>query len=122
MSSPLTENWDWMFQHIGPTECRTPEPFRASGLTFLHEIALMRPPFILYTFRIKKVLGALTQGQRPTETAHQVLSLHGFSVEVRNYSSKEWCCIDGSTAPENAASNPPTYATQNARNPNTKLQ
>ena len=71
---------------------------------------------------LNRLLRYLLGGQRPTETVHQVLSLSGFSREVRTYSHKEWCCIDGSTKAETLASNPPTYATQHARMPNTKLQ
>jgi hypothetical protein len=71
---------------------------------------------------LNRLLRYFLGGQRPTETAHQVLSLSSFSREVRNYSRKEWCCIDDSMEAETSTSKSPTYATRNARNPNTKLQ
>ena len=35
---------------------------------------------------LNRLLRYLLGGQRPTETAHQVLSLEGVALEVRNYS------------------------------------
>src|SRR3989338_8780562 len=63
-----------------------------------------------------------SEGQRPTETAHQALSLCGFSAEVRRYRNKEWYCTGDSTPTEISASKSPTYSTHCTRIPNTKLQ
>ena len=71
---------------------------------------------------LNRLLRYFLGGQRPTETVRQVLSLDGFSAKVRIYSHKEWCCIDDSMATEITTSKSPTYATQHARIPNTKLQ
>ena len=71
---------------------------------------------------LNRLLRYFLGGQRPTETAQQVLSLYGFSVEVRIYRNEGWCCIGGSTAAETTASNPPIYATQRTRILNTNLQ
>ena len=71
---------------------------------------------------LNRLLRYFLGGQRPTETVHQVLSLFGFSEEVRTYRNKGWCCIGDSTQAKTRASKSPTYATQRTRISNTKLQ
>lgn len=71
---------------------------------------------------LNMLLRYLLGGQRPTETAHQVLSLESVTPEVRKYRNKGWYFIVESTAAETTDSTSPTYATQCARIPNTKLQ
>ena len=61
---------------------------------------------------LNRLLRYFLGGERPTQTTYQILSPHVFSVQIRICPEQEWYFTDGSTAPEKAASNPPTYATQ----------
>ena len=71
---------------------------------------------------LNRLLRYFLGGQRPTETVHQVLSLLGFSQEVRTYRNVGWYCTGDSTPTEISASKSPIYATQRTRIFNTKLQ
>jgi hypothetical protein len=71
---------------------------------------------------LNRLLRYILGGQRPTETAHQVLSLESVAPEVRKYRNKGWYFTVESTPTEISASTSSTYATHCTRIPNTKLQ
>jgi len=71
---------------------------------------------------LDRLLRYFLGGYRPNKTAHQILSLYVFSVEVSLYIPKEWYFTDESAPSENDASTSPIYATQSKHTNNTKLQ
>ena len=71
---------------------------------------------------LNRILRYSLGGERPTQTARQILSLAVFSVEVRKYKLEEWYFTVGSIQTEIWTSKPPTYATHLIRILNIKLQ
>ena len=71
---------------------------------------------------LNRILRYFLGGERPTQTARQILFLVVFSAEVRKYKLEEWYFTVGSTTPERIASKPPIYATHLTRILNIKLQ
>lgn len=65
----------------------------------------------------------LLGGDRPSQTAHLALSPPCSSQgQVRTPVHRGWYSTGGSTAPGEAASQPPTYSIHDAPEPNTRLQ
>ncbi len=71
---------------------------------------------------LNRLLRYFLGGERPTQTARQILFLAVFSVEVRKYNLEEWYFTDDSMPTEIGTSKSPTYATHRNRTLNIKLQ
>ena len=71
---------------------------------------------------LNRILRYFLGGERPTQTARQILFLVVFAAEVRNYKLEEWYFTDDSISPESETSKSPIYATHLIRNLNIKLQ
>jgi hypothetical protein len=71
---------------------------------------------------LNRILRYILGGERPTQTARQILSLAVFAVEVRKHKLEEWYFTDDSILPESRTSKSPIYATHLIRILNTKLQ
>ena len=71
---------------------------------------------------LNRILRYFLGGERPTQTARQILFLAVFSVEVRTYNLEEWYFTDDSIPTEIETSKSPIYATHRDRKLNIKLQ
>ncbi len=71
---------------------------------------------------LNRILRYILGGERPTQTARQILFLVVFAAEVRKYKLEEWYFTDDSIPTEIGTSKSPTYATHLIRILNIKLQ
>ena len=71
---------------------------------------------------LNRILRYFLGGERPTQTARQILFLAVFSVEVRKYNLEEWYFTDDSIPTKIGTSKSPIYATHLNRIFNIKLQ
>ena len=71
---------------------------------------------------LNRLLRYFLGGERPTQTARQILFLAVFSVEVRKYNLEEWYFTDDSMPTKIGTSKSPTYATHRNHILNIKLQ
>ena len=71
---------------------------------------------------LNRILRYSLGGERPTQTARQILFLAVFAVEIRKYKLEEWYFTDDSAPTEIGTSKSPIYATHRNRKLNIKLQ